>query len=46
MVESKAPWEPCSFTESVSLLFGLVYLIWEKNLIRKAGTQESRKGIT
>jgi hypothetical protein len=31
---------------SVSLLLGLVYLISEKNLIRKVGTQESRKGIT
>ena len=34
---------------SVSLLLGLVYLIsdsgLQKNLIRKAGTQESRKGI-
>src|SRR5438128_12522195 len=26
MVESTASWEPCSFTESVSLLLGLVYL--------------------
>jgi len=30
----KAPWEPRSFTESVSLLLGLVYLISELLLKR------------
>src|SRR5204863_1306178 len=47
MVESKTPWEPCSFTESVSLLLGLVYLISELVLTystssRQALTRRSR----